>query len=65
MLHFLSFFFLFVFVAPSSCEPGGTASDRGEAEGEAGPLEVHQTLENPLLYFSRKPAALPKRQISM
>lgn len=44
---------------PSSCEPGGAASDRGEAEGEAGPLEVHQALENPLLHLGRKPATLP------
>lgn len=55
---------LSVFLLPSSCEPGGTASDRREAEGEAGPLEVHQALENPLLHLGRKPAALPERQIS-
>lgn len=54
---------LSVFVLPSSREPGGTASDRGEAEGEASPLEVHQALENPLLHPGGKPAALPERQI--
>lgn len=54
---------LCLFVWPSSGEPGGTAADRGEAEGETGPLEVHQALENPLLHFGREPAALPQRQI--
>lgn len=54
---------LSVFVLPSSCQPGGSAADRGEAEGEAGPLEVHQALENPLLHPGWEPAALPERQI--
>lgn len=54
---------LSVFVLPSSCQPGGAAADRGEAEGEAGPLEVHQALENPLLHPGGEPAALPERQI--
>lgn len=54
----------FLFALLSSCEPGGATSDRGEAEGEAGPLEVHQALENPLLHIGRKPAALPEGQIS-
>lgn len=53
-----------VSVWSSSGEPGGTASDRGEAEGEAGPLEVHQALEDPLLHLGGKPAPLPQRQIS-
>lgn len=61
---FLSLFLPFpfscnVFLWTSSREPGGTASDRGKAEGEAGPLEVHQALENPLLHLGRKPATLP------
>lgn len=64
-VHCFSFSFSCnVLLWPSRCEPGGTASNGGEAEGEAGPLEVYQALENSLLHPGRKPASLPERQIS-
>ena len=59
--------YVFVFVWGHLCvcssKPGGPAPDGGETKGEAGTLEVHQMLEDPLHHTGRKPVALQEEQV--